>query len=214
MERTMTTETIAFSKKSGKGTMDGVVSELTAIFGIQPGHEEQIRAACERFGEVFRNADPKVHQKTGLRDMKHVIFDNGSRLLLITTFETDWDPYINDAVTLIGVEHWIDWMQHTVEAVQLRGALLHTRGLDTSSTASSADLEQAVQMGSSDLKQVLQSAQVRAVYYFNDLAALTVPHIKKAVRLEEAFQQVLDDPRAEQALQQPVLKPLLAEAAQ
>src|ERR687885_87707 len=164
MEQTMTTETIALSKKSGKGTMHGVVSELTAIFGIQPGHEEQMRAACERFGEVFRNADPKVHQRTGLRDMKHVIFDNGSRLLLITSFETDWDPYINDAVTLIGVEHWIDWMQHTVEAEQLR-------------------------------------------------AALTVPQIKKAVRVEEAFQRVLDDPQAEQALQQPALKPLLAEAA-
>jgi hypothetical protein len=209
----MTTETIAFSKKSGKGTMDGVVSELTAIFGIQPGHEQQIRAACERFGEVFRNADPKVHQKTGLRDMKHVIFDNGSRLLLITTFETDWDPYINDAVTLIGVEHWIDWMQHTVEAAQLRTALLNTRGLNASSTASREDLEQAVKMGSSDLKDVLQSAQVRAVYYFNDIAALTVPRIKKAVRLDEAFQRVLEDPRAAQALQQPALKPLLAEAA-
>jgi hypothetical protein len=209
----MTTETIAFSKKSGKGTMDGVVSELTAIFGIQPGHEQQIRAACERFGQVFRNADPKVHQKTGLRDMKHVIFDNGSRLLLITTFETDWDPYINDAVTLIGVEHWIDWMQHTVEAEQLRDALLRTRGLDGSTAARSEDLEQAVKMGSSDLKDVLQSAQVRAVYYFNDIAALTVPRIKKAVRLDEAFQRVLEDPRAAQALQQPALKPLLAEAA-
>src|ERR687886_444775 len=140
----MTTETIAFSKKSGKGTMHGVVSELTAIFGIQTGHEEQIRAACERFGEVFRNADPKVHQKTGLRDMKHVIFDNGSRLLLITSFETDWDPYINDAVTLIGVEHWIDWMQHPVEAEQPRPALLRTLGADASAPASREDLEQAV----------------------------------------------------------------------
>ena len=209
----MTTETIGLSKKSGKGTMHGVVSELTAIFGIQPGHEEQMRAACERFGEVFRNADPKVHQRTGLRDMKHVIFDNSSRLLLITSFETDWDPYINDAVTLIGVEHWIDWMQHTVEAEQLRAALLDTRGLDRSSTASREDLEQAVNMGSSELKEILQSAQVRAVYYFNDLAALTVPQIKKAVRVEEAFQRVLDDPQAEQALQQPALRPLLAEAA-
>jgi hypothetical protein len=204
---------MAFSKKSGKGTVHGVVSELTAIFGIQPGHEEQLRAACERFGEVFRNADPSVHQKTGLRDMKHVIFDNSSRLLLITSFETDWDPYINDAVTLIGVEHWIDWMQHTVEAEQLRTALLRTRGLDGSSAASREHLEQAVKMGSSDLKEVLQSAQVRAVYYFNDLAALTVPQIKKAARLEDAFQRVLDDPRAEQALQHPALKPLLQQAA-
>jgi hypothetical protein len=70
-----------------------------------------------------------------------------------------------------------------------------------------------MKMGSSDLKEVLQSAQVRAVYYFNDLAALTVPQIKKAARLEDAFQRVLDDPRAEQALQHPALKPLLQQAA-
>ena len=78
--------------------------------------------------------------------------DNSSRLLLLTSFETDLDPYTKDAVTLIGVEHWIDWMQHTVEAEQLRTALLRTRGLDESSAASREHLEPAVKMGSSDLK--------------------------------------------------------------
>ena len=59
----------------------------------------------------------------------------------------------------------------------------------------------------------MQSAQVQAVSYFNDLAALTVPQIKKAVRVEQAFQQVLDHPEAAQVLQHPALKPLLEQAA-
>jgi hypothetical protein len=212
MEHTMATETIALSKKSGKGTVHGMVSELTTFFAIQPGHEEQLRAACQRFGEAFQRLAPMT-LTSGLRDMKHAIFDNGQKLLFITSFETDWDAYIDDAVSQVGVEHWMDWMQHTVEVGQLREALLQTAGLDRSGAASHEDLERAVTIGSSGLKQVLQSAQVRAEYYFNDLSTLTVPQIKKAQRLEKAFQQVLDDPSSAQALQQPVLKPLLEQAA-
>jgi hypothetical protein len=197
--------------KSGKGASDGVVSELTAFFGVLPGHEAEIREACRRFGAQFLNADPIVHQKTGLRDMKHVLFDDDRRLMLITTFETEWDPYVNDAVTLIGVEHWIDWMRHTTEAQELRAALL---GTDAGpGPATSEELQEAVQLGSNELKQLLQYTQVRAVWYFNDLAALTVPQIKKAVRVDQAFQRVLDDPAAERALAQPALAPLLDEAA-
>ncbi len=41
----------------------------------------------------------------------------------------------------------------------------------------------------------------------------TVKEIRKALRVNEAFQQVLDDPGAADALRHPVLKPLLNEAA-
>jgi hypothetical protein len=111
--------------------------------------------------------------RSGLREMKHAIFDNGQRLLFITSFETDWDAYVDDAVSQIGVENWIDWMRHTVEVAQLRGAVLQTAGVDPSRTATREELQRAVTMGSSELKQVLQAAQVRALYYFNDLSTLT-----------------------------------------
>jgi hypothetical protein len=45
------------------------------------------------------------------------------------------------------------------------------------------------------------------------MSALTMTQIFKAQRLQEAFQQVLDDPAAEEALQHPALKPLLEQAA-
>jgi hypothetical protein len=70
-----------------------------------------------------------------------------------------------------------------------------------------------VKAGSAALKAVLQSAQVTAVYYFNDLNSLTVPQIKKAQRLEQAFQQVLDNPEAAQVLQHSALRPLAELAA-
>jgi hypothetical protein len=153
---------------------------------------------------------PGEHLKTGLRDWKHVIFDNGQRLMLITSFDTDWDPYVDDAVSNIGVERWIDWMQHTVEAEQLAAAL---GGTGRPGERSTAELEQAVAAGAAQLKQVLQAAQVPATTYFNALADLTMPEIRKAQRVDQAFQQVLEDPAAATALQQPALAPLLEQAA-
>ena len=40
-----------------------------------------------------------------------------------------------------------------------------------------------------------------------------MPQVAKAARVDQAFQQVLDDPAAAAALQQPALKPLLEQAA-
>src|SRR5262249_52871918 len=77
-ERTMSA---TMSKKSGKGLSQGVTSELTAFFGVKPGHEEELRAACARFADHCRTLDPQAHMKTGLRDTRHVIFDNGQQLL-------------------------------------------------------------------------------------------------------------------------------------
>jgi len=40
-----------------------------------------------------------------------------------------------------------------------------------------------------------------------------VQEIQKALRVQTAFQQVLDDPAAAEALQHPALKPMLEHAA-
>jgi hypothetical protein len=40
-----------------------------------------------------------------------------------------------------------------------------------------------------------------------------VKEIRKALRVNQAFQRVLDDPRAAEALRHPALNPLLDEAA-
>ena len=206
---------VALSKKSGKGLSDGVVSELTAFFGVKPGHTEQLREALQRFTQILRSSDPQATQKTGLRDSRMVIFDEGRRLLWTTTFETDWDPYLDDALLLVGVEPFIDWMQHTTEAEEkLIPWIQEAGGADAlGKGASSAALQEVVKRSSGGLKQIIQSVQVPATAYWNMLSDQTVPQIRKATRVERAFQQVLDDPAAEQALQQPALKPLLEQAA-
>ena len=62
------------------------------------------------------------------------------------------------------------------------------------------------------VKSFILSAQVTAAAYARNYAR-TVKVLRKALRLEAAFQGVLDYPEAETALSHPALKPLLDEAA-
>jgi hypothetical protein len=197
--------------KSGKGVRDGVVSELAAFFHIKPGHEEQAREACARFADSLRATDPLENQKTGLRDSRHVIFDDGRQLLWCTTFETDWDPYLDDTMLLFGVDNFIDWMRHVEEADVLGDWLQQAGGADALRQPEE-ERRKTVQQFGGGLKRIIQSVQAPATGYYNALAEHTMPHIRKADRVEKAFQTVLDDPAAEQALGQPALKPLMAEA--
>jgi hypothetical protein len=63
------------------------------------------------------------------------------------------------------------------------------------------------------VKRWLQSAQIPADGFFRAVSDLTLGEVKKDQRLRAAFEQVLDEAGALEALQQPVLKPLLDEAA-
>ena len=67
-------------------------------------------------------------------------------------------------------------------------------------------------MSAAGLKEIVVSVQTPATSYVNAVSDLTHPEIRKAQRVNEAFQQVLDDPDAAEALQHPTLKPLLEQA--
>jgi hypothetical protein len=177
---------VSVSHKSGMGLSDGVVSELTVIWMVKPGHAEQLRAACKRFMDLVRDTDARATQKTGLRDIRVAMFEEDRRLLLATNFESDWDAYVRDIAMTFGADALADVFQH-LEGFT-RQALDGTGGF-------------------------FQAHQVQATGYWNGLSDTTVPQIRKALRLEQAFQQVLDDPAAAQALQHPALKPLLDQAA-
>jgi hypothetical protein len=85
----MTTTT---NVKSGRGLSYGVVSELATYWEVLPGHEDELRAATARFADVLAQVPLEKNIHTGLRDQRHVIFDNGTRLMWATTFENEWDP--------------------------------------------------------------------------------------------------------------------------
>ena len=173
----------AVCKQSGKGHRAGVTSEVTAFFDVLPGHQEELRAAARRFTEAIRDLDPAVGIRTGLRDTRHVIFDNGVRLLWCASFEGEWDKWVDDGLFLIGVEHFRDWLRHTAQG----------EGLVASVASVTA---------------TLQSVQARAAAYFDPLGALTLPQIVEAQRLDRVIRQGFGNPFVEEALQHPALDPL------
>lgn len=209
---------VQFTKKSGKGLRDGVVSELFTIWDVKPGHEAALRAACERLATTLKNAPVELNVQTGLRDERHVIFDGGTRMVWFTTFETDWDPYVEDAIMRIGIENFTDWLQHTTAAdewqawIREAGGIERLRGVQGSLATDRAS-ETSTRMSLAGLKKFLQDHQVPAAGYYNAISYITHAETRKALRVNEAFQQVLDTPGAAEALQNPALEPLLDLAA-
>jgi hypothetical protein len=79
------------------GARLGKVSELTMVVPLAPGGADRLRAFLKLLGGNLAGAD-----KVGsVHDMRFVFFDNDTRMIYATTFDGDWDPYIDDFVTKI-----------------------------------------------------------------------------------------------------------------
>lgn len=199
------------TKKSGKGNASGVVSELSLYWTVMPGHEQALRAAIDRFVDRVGSLPPEVAIPTGLRDVRLVIFDNGTRFLFGSSFETDWDSYIDDVLLVVGLPYFLDWVQHLEEGRKIM-AWAEQHGI-TNLDPSDPNVEETVKRAGAQFKALLQEQQVPAERYVNALGQYTMPEVVKAARVNQAFQQVLDDPAGSAALMaSPALKPLVDQA--
>jgi hypothetical protein len=170
------------------GLSVGPTSEFSLFFQVKPGEGENIRAALRDLQETpgYRPGDYGMAIAT-IHEARFVLFDDDTRLAFITSFDGPWDAYMEDFFTSGPTLGLFDAIFQHVDGYE---------GLP--------DL-QAVQAF------VLGAEQTAAAYQRN--YGGTVKEIRKALRVNEAFQQVLDDPNAGEALQHPSLKPLLDEAA-
>jgi hypothetical protein len=79
------------------GSRLGNVSELTIIVPLAPGGAKRLRAFLQLLGGNLAGAD-----KVGsVHDMRFVFLDNDTRMLFATTFDGDWDAYIDDFIAKI-----------------------------------------------------------------------------------------------------------------
>ena len=108
-----------------------------------------------------------------------------------TVFEGEWDKYIEDfvpgvipALDKVFRGNVVDWFTKPVDQITVDEA-----------------------------KAVLDAHQVSAAGFVWMHRDHTLKQIRKALRVNEAFQQVLDNPAAARTLLQPELKPLLDQAA-
>ena len=122
-----------------------------------------------------------------IHEARFVLFDDDTRLAFITSFDGPWDPYMEDFFTSGPTLALFDVI------------FRHSEGYE----------------GLPDLaavKSFVLGAQQSAAAYARNYGG-TVKEIRRAQRVNEAFQRVLDHPDAAEALQHPALQPLLDEAA-
>ena len=80
------------------GARLGKRSELTIIVPLVPGGAKRLRTFLRLLGG---NLSPGATKVGTLHDMRFVFFDNDTRLLFATSFDGDWDTYIDDFIALI-----------------------------------------------------------------------------------------------------------------
>lgn len=80
------------------GARLGKRSELTIIVPLVPGGAKRLRTFL---GLLGGNLSPGASKVGTLHDMRFVFFDNDTRLLFATSFDGDWDTYIDDFIALI-----------------------------------------------------------------------------------------------------------------
>jgi hypothetical protein len=167
------------------GIMVGPTSEFSLFFHVRPGHEREIREAVTQLQQSpgYRPGDYDVPIRS-IHEARFVLFDGDTRLVFATSFDGPWDAYMEDFAS---------------KPLKLFDSIFrHVEGYD----------------GLPDLaavKRFILGAQVTAAGYARNYGG-TVKEIRRAQRVDQAFQRVLDDPAAEEALTHPALQPLLDQA--
>jgi hypothetical protein len=169
------------------GQTVGPTTEFSLVFRVKPGHGAALRQALETLQSHpgYRPGDYNM-PIVSIHEARFVLFDDDTRLAFFTSFDGSWDAYMDDFF-------------NTGPTLSLFDATFqHTEGYDGLPDMAA-------------LKAFILSAEQTAVAYARNYGG-TVKEIRKAQRVNDAFQRVLDDPEAAEPLQHPALKPLLDEA--
>ena len=143
------------------GKQSGNVSELTAIAPLKPGGAERLR----RIFELTNGNMDGAQRVSTLHDMRFVFFDDDTRILFATTYDGDWDTYINDFATKIP---------------ELMDLLF-------------ANIEGWPGIASPDVKDFIASHQIDAAGWFVANPQVTVVDVRRYQRMDKALSAFLDE---------------------
>ena len=169
------------------GLMVGPTSEFSLFFRVKGGQGPSLRAALLDLQDTpgYRPGDYGMAIQT-IHEARFVMFDDDTQLAFITSFDGPWDAYMEDFFTSGPTLALFDVIFRHVEGYDGLPDMAALRAF------------------------VLDAEQTAAAYARNYPG--TVKEIRKAQRVNAAFQQVLDHPQAAEILQHPALQPLLDEA--
>ena len=163
------------------GLKAGSRTEFLVIGDVIPGHEDALRQVLKEINASPRSQEA-VNEIGTLHEGRFVMLDGGKRLLFASSFDGTFDDYIDDfATTGVAQNFELTWN--------------HVQGFP----------------GIKDptVKDWFKAHAVKASSFVGAYPEMTVKDIWRALAVAAAFDQVLDNPDAAEALQHPALKPLL-----
>ena len=172
---------------SRPGLSVGPTSEFSLFFRVKPGEGESLRAALRALQDTpgYRPGDYGMAIQT-IHEARFVLFDDDTQLAFVTSFDGPWEAYMEDFFV-------------SGPTLALFNAIFgHVEGYDGLPDRAA-------------LKAFVLGAERTASAYARNYGG-TVKEIRKAERVNTAFQQVLDHPQAAEALRHPAMAPLLDEA--
>ena len=144
------------------GAKAGQSNEFTMICQLKPGGAERMRKLFANGFTGDRQAN--TDRIATVHDLRFVIFDNDTRVVFASTFDGDWDVYMDDFGTIIPDE--IDLLFH--ECVGYPG------------------------VRSPSFKDWAVSQQVTAVAFYSAYPEASVRDVWKALKTKKSFDALLD----------------------
>ena len=168
-------------------SMVGPTSEFSLFFRVKDGEAQALKDALTTLQDTpgYRPGDYGITIQT-IHEARFVLFEDDTRLAFITSFDGPWDAYMDD------------FFNSGPTLALFDAVFAHVEGY-----AGLPDL--------AAVRDFVLGAERAAVAYARNYPG-TVKEIRKAQRVNAAFQQVLDHPQAAEALQHPALRPLVDEA--
>ena len=142
------------------GLKAGRVNEFTLIFKLKPGGAERLRKKIASDSNFQSHVDGvgTVH------DLRFLIFDNDTRLLFASTFDGDWDAYIDDFAALI--PDYID--------------------------LAFGEVDDYPGIKSPDIKDYIVKHQITSTYFYSAYPDASVRDIRKAMKVKSGLDVLLD----------------------
>ncbi len=178
---------VSTAGSSSPGLSVGPTSEFSLFFRVKPGEATGLQNDLAALQDTpgYRPGDYGIAIQT-IHEARFVLFDDDTRLAFITSFDGPWAAYMDDFFTSGPTLALFDAIFRHVEGYA---------GLPDRAA----------------LHAFILGAEQSAAAYARNYGG-TVTEIKKAQRVNAAFQQVLDHPGAAELLAHPAMKPLLDEA--
>jgi hypothetical protein len=139
----------------------GQVTEFTLIVPLKPGGADRLRETLNMAAQSRGSESDLVGT---LHDMRTIIIDNDTRMLFATTFDGDWDTYMDDFASKMADQ--IDAV--FAECVDYPG------------------------IRSPEIKDYVLKYQVTADDWFSAYPNTSVKQIKKGQRVLQAWEELLD----------------------